>query len=331
MLLRRAHSGFATGFVSVALGLAPAVAQDAAKDLPNKDWPNKTVRMVVNFGPGGSADNSIRPFAERLSKKLGQQFVIKNRGGASGALGAEAVMKSAPDGYSFLVTPALTMIILPHLRKTPFDPLKDLAPVSQITDGTLLFAVHPTVAANTLPELVAYLKKNPGKLSWGTAGVGSYGHVMAEVFKIEAGVDILHVPYRGGGESLADFLAGVVQIHSDPNTMPHATAGKVKLLAVLDRARLPAFPDVPVLKELYPAMDFLSWFGVYAPVGTPPAIIDKFAAELNKIALEPDMKPLLMQSALSPYPGKPEELGVLTRKDFERFGAIIRKLNIKAE
>ncbi len=325
MLLRRLISSVLSVLAGTVVWSGAAAAQSAA------DWPNKTVRIVVNFGPGGSADNSIRPFAERLSKKLGQQFVIENRGGASGALGAEAVQKATPDGYTFLVTPALTMIILPHLRKTPFDPLKDLAPVSQITDGTLLFAVNPSIEANTLPEFVAYLKKNPGKLSWGTAGVGSYGHIMSEVFKLEAGVDILHVPYRGGGESLADFLAGVVQIHADPNTMPHAAAGKVKLLAVLDRARLPAFPNVPVLKELYPAMDFLSWFAVYAPAGTPAAIINKFAGELNKIALEPDMKPLLNQSALSPYPGKPEELGELTKKDYERFGAIIKKLNIKAE
>ena len=325
MLVRRLISSVLPMLAGAAVWSSAATAQSAA------DWPNKTVRIVVNFGPGGSSDNSIRPFAERLSKKLGQQFVIENRGGASGALGAETVQKATPDGYTFLVTPALTMIILPHLRKTPFDPLKDLAPVSQITDGTLLFAVHPSIEANTLPDFVAYLKKNPGKLSWGTAGVGSYGHIMSEVFKLEAGVDILHVPYRGGGESLADFLAGVVQIHADPNTMPHAAAGKVKLLAVLDRERLPAFPNVPVLKELYPAMDFLSWFAMYAPSGTPAPIIKKMSEELNKIALEPDMKPLLNQSALSPYPGKPEELGALTQKDFERFGAIIKKLNIKAE
>ncbi len=325
MLVRRLLSSVLPVLAGAVVWTQVAAAQSAA------DWPNKTVRIVVNFGPGGSADNSIRPFAERLSKKLGQQFVIENRGGASGALGAEAVQKATPDGYTFLVTPALTMIILPHLRKTPFDPLKDLAPVSQITDGTLLFAVHPSIEANTLPEFVAHLKKNPGKFSWGTAGVGSYGHIMEEVFKIEAGVDILHVPYRGGGESLADFLAGVVQIHADPNTMPHALAGKVKLLAVLDRARLPSFPNVPVLKELYPAMDFLSWFAVYAPLGTPAAIIKKFSEELNKIAMEPDMKSLLSQQALAPYPGKPEELADLTKKDYERFGAIIKKLNIKAE
>ena len=246
-------------------------------------------------------------------------------------IAATAVAKSPPDGYTFLVTPALTMIIVPHLRKLPFDPLKDLTPVSQITDGTLLFAVHPSVPANNMAEFVDYAKKNPGKLSWGTAGVGSYGHIMCEVFKLEAGVDVLHVPYRGGGESLADALAGVVQVHADPNTMPHVSAGKMKLFAVLDRARLAEFPNVPIMTELFPAMDFLSWFAVYAPPGTPQPIIDKFAAELNKIAAEPDMKPLLTKSALAPYPGKPAELGALTKKDYERFGAIIRKLNIKAE
>lgn len=304
---------------------APAWAQGA------DNWPNKSVRIIVNFGPGGTADNSMRPFAERLSKALGQQFVIENRGGASGALGIEAVVKSPADGYTFAVTPALSVIILPHLRKTPYDPFKDLAPVTHFTDGTLLFAVHPSVPANNMAEFVAHAKKNPGKLSWGTAGVGSYGHIMSEVFKLEAGVDILHVPYRGGGESLADFLAGVVQVHADPNTLPHVTAGKSKLFAVLDRNRLPEFPDVPTLKEIYPAMDFLAWFAVFAPAGTPQPIIQKMAAEMNKVAREPDLKPLLAKAAIAPVAGSPDELAALLRKDYDRFGDLIKKLNIKAE
>ncbi len=321
----RAIAALAGGLALLATTTAVTLAQGAG------DWPNKTVRIIVNFGPGGSADNSMRPFAERLSKQLGQQFVLEHRGGASGALGAEAVMKAAPDGYTFLITPALTMVILPHLRKTPFDPNKDLMPVSQITGGTLLFAVHPSVPANNMAEFVELMKKNPGKYSWGTAGVGSMGHIMSEMFKTEAGVDILHVPYRGGGESLADFLAGVVQIHADANTMPHVSAGKVKLFAIQDRARLAEFPNVPLMKEIYPAMDFLSWFGVYAPVGTPEAIIKKMAAELNKIAADPDLAPLLLKSALAPYPGKPDELGALTKRDYDRFGEIIKARNIRAE
>ena len=273
----------------------------------------------------------MRPYSERLTKKLGQQFVLEYRGGASGAIGAEAVAKSPPDGYTFLITPSLSMVILPHLRKLPFEPLKDLVSVSQITDSKLLFAVHPSVPVNNMKEFVDYAKKNPGKLSWGTAGVGSTGHILYEMFKVEAGIDMLHVPYRGGGESLADFLAGVVQVHADPNTLPHVSAGKAKLFAVLDRARLPDFPNVPIMTELYPGIDFLSWFGVYAPAGTPEPIIKKFAEELNKIATEPEMMTLMQKSALAPYPGKPEELGALTRKDFDRFGAIIKKLGIKAE
>ena len=319
-VLRSAAALLALTWLSTA-----ATAQGAA------DWPNRTVRIIVNFGPGGSADNSMRPFADRLSRVLGQQFVIDNRGGASGALGIEATVKSPPDGYTFVVTPALSVVILPHLRKTPYDPLKDLVPVTQFTDGTLLFAVHPTLPVNSIQELVAYAKANPGKLSWGTAGVGSHGHILCEAWKLQAGVDVLHVPYRGGGESLADFLAGVVQIHADPNTMPHASAGKAKLLAVLDRKRRPDFPDVPLLKEIYPEIDFLAWFAMFAPPGTPPAIVRKMSEAMNKVAREPELRPLLLKTALTPNPGTPEELDALLRKDFERYGTLVRKLNLRLD
>jgi tripartite-type tricarboxylate transporter receptor subunit TctC len=315
----------AAALLALALFSAAAMAQGAA------DWPNRTVRLIVNFGPGGSADNSTRPFADRLSRALGQQFVIDNRGGASGALGIEAAVKSPPDGYTFVVTPSLSVVILPHLRKTPFDPLKDLVPVTQFTDGTLLFAVHPSVPVNSMQELVAYAKSNPGKLSWGTAGVGSYGHLMCEAFKLQAGVDILHVPYRGGGESLADFLAGVVQIHADPNTMPHVSAGKAKLVAVLDRNRLAEFPNVPLLKEVYPDLDFLVWFALFAPPGTPAAIVRRMSQEMNKVARDPELKPLLLKTALAPNPGTPEELDALLRKDHERYGKLVRQLNLRMD
>jgi putative tricarboxylic transport membrane protein len=319
-VLRSAAALLALGWFS-----ASAMAQGAA------DWPNRAVRVIVNFGPGGSADNSMRPFADRLSRSLGQQFVIDNRGGASGALGIEAAVKSPPDGYTFVVTPSLSVVILPHLRKTPFDPLKDLVPVTQFTDGTLLFAVHPSVPANSLQELVAYAKSNPGKLGWGTAGVGSYGHLMCEAFKLQAGVDVLHVPYRGGGESLADFLAGVVQIHADPNTMPHVSAGKAKLFAVLDRNRRPDFPDVPLLKEIYPELDFLVWFALFAPPGTPAAIVRRMSQEMNKVARDPELRPLLLKTALAPNPGTPEELDALLRKDHERYGKLVRQLNLRMD
>ncbi len=303
-----------------------AFAQDAA------GWPRQTVKVIVNFAPGGSADNSMRPYAERLSKSLGQQFVLEHRGGASGAIGLEAVMKAAPDGYTFGITPALSMVILPHLRKTPYDPLKDLKPVTMLTAGSLLFAVHPSLPGNSVEEVVAHLKANPGKFSWGTAGVGSMGHIFAEMFKRAADVNILHVPYRGGGESLADFLAGVVQLHADPNTFPHVASGKVKLLAIADRERHPDYPNVPLISEKYPAIDLFGWFGVFAPAGTPDAIVNKLAAEMTKIAKEDkEMAGILRKVALRPTAGPPEVLAAQMKADFERYGKIIREAGIKAE
>ena len=298
---------------------------------PAANWPSKPVKLIVNFGPGGSTDNAARPFAERLSRDLGQQFVIENRGGASGALGLEAAMKSAPDGYTFVATPALSICILPHMRKTPFDVFKDFAPVSRFTNGTLLFAVHPTVPANSVQELVEYAKKNPGKLTWGTAGYGSQGHLILEAFKLSTGTDILHVPYRGGGESLADFIAGVVQIHADPNTLPHVAAGKGKLLAIFDDKRLTDYPNVPLVKEIYPELDYLGWFAILAPAGTPVPIIRKFSAALNKIAADPELKAHMAKFAIAPNPDTPEQLAEVIRADFDRYGKLVRQLNLRMD
>lgn len=308
------------------LGTGAASAQNTTAN-----WPNKPVRIIVNFAPGGSTDNAMRPFAERLSKAVGQQFVIDNKGGASGAIGIEAAIKSPADGYTFIATPVLSVAILPHVRKVAFDVFKDLMPVSNFTNATLLIAVHPSVPANSLQELVAHAKANPGKLSWGTAGIGSQGHMICEALKIIAGIDILHVPYRGGSESLADFLAGVHQIHVDPNTFPHVAAGKGKLLAVLDSKRHPTYPNVPLLSEVYPELDYLGWFALYAAAGTPQAIVNKMSAEMAKVAAQADLREHFLKLALSPNPGTPAELAALTRKDFDRYGALVKKLDLRME
>ena len=324
MLARRYFAG-AVALMTMGLLAAGAAAQDASK------WPDRPVRIIVNFAPGGSTDNAIRPFADRLSRNLGEQFVIENKGGASGALGLEAAVRSAADGYTFVATPALTDTILPNMRKLPFDVFKDLVPVSQFADGTLLVALHPSIPANSIPELVDYAKKNPGKLSWGTAGFGSQGHMIVEAFKLAAGLDILHVPYRGGGESLADFLAGTVQLHADPNTLPHISTGKGKLLAVLDRQRHPDYPNVPLLKEFYPEIDFYGWFGLYAPAGTPDPIIQKMAAAMNKIALEPDLVAQFRKIALRPNPSTPAGLAAAMKQDYDLYGKQVRALNLRME
>ena len=317
-------------FISIAAILVACGASYAAAQ-GTTDWPIKPVRVIVNYAPGGGTDAATRPF-DRLSRLLGQQFVVDNRGGASGAIGIEAVIKSPPDGYTFLATPSLSVVILPHLRKVSYDPIKDLVPVSQFVDGTLLFAVHSSVPANSIQEFVAYAKQNPGKLNWGTPGVGTYGHLIYETFKAEAGLDILHVPYRGTGEALPDFLAGVFHVYSDPVTLPHVAAGKAKLLAVLDRTRRPDFPNVPLLKEIYPSLDFLLWFGIFAPPGTPLPIVTSMSQALNKVAAEPELRQNLFGVAMSPHAGAPEELATkLLRSDYDRYGKLIRRFNISSQ
>jgi tripartite-type tricarboxylate transporter receptor subunit TctC len=294
-------------------------------------WPSKPIRIIVNYAPGGGSDNMIRPFSERLSNALVQQVIIENRGGASGAIGAEAMIKSPPDGYTFLATPSLTVVILPHLRKLTFDPLKDLVPVTNFGEGALLFTMHPSVPANSIPEVVAYAKANPGKLSWGTPGIGSYGHLICETFKQQAGVDILHVPYRSTPDLMPDFLSGVIQFQTDPVSLPQVAAGKAKLLAVFGRNRRPDYPDVPMMKEIYPELDYIVWFGVFAPRGTSELIVALVSQEMNKIAGDSELKQHLHNLALTPHPGTSAEAAALLKRDFERYGKIIEQFNIRSE
>lgn len=309
----------------VAAGATSALAQGAA------DWPTKPIRIISNFGPGGGTDNATRPYLEKVAKILGQPLVIENRGGASGAIGIEAATKSPPDGYTFLATPSLSIAIVPNLRKVPFDVFKDITPVTMHADSMMLLAVHPSVPVNSVQDLVAYAKANPGKLSWGTAGVGSTGHILSEVFKREAGVDIVHVPYRGTGEALTDFLAGVVQISGDPPVLAHAASGKAKLLAVVAPARRPDFPDTPRLQEIYPGINVTVWFALFAPAGTPQPIITKLASAFNTVSVDPEIKKILLNFAMIPNAGSPADLATLLRADHEKFGRIIRDFNIRAE
>jgi tripartite-type tricarboxylate transporter receptor subunit TctC len=304
----------------------------AAKDTHMAGWPTKPVQLIVNSPAGSTTDYAVRIFADRLASALGQQFVTRNRGGASGLLGIGATVNSPADGYTFLVTAGFSVVIAPHLlRKASFDPFKDLEPVTQFIDAALLLAVHPSVTADSVQELVTFATHNPGKLSWGTAGIGSTTHLLCEAFKLRAGVDIFHVPYRSGNQGLSDFLSGVVQIHSDAGTLPHVSAGRAKLLAIVDRSRRADFPEVPLLNEIYPELDYLPWLAVFAPKGTPLTIVHRMSEETNKVAREPEIRERLLASALAPHPGTPAELSLLVRKDYERYGKLVRQLNLHIE
>lgn len=294
-------------------------------------WPEKPVRIVVNFAPGGSTDNAARPFADRLSKALGQQFVIENKPGASGTIGVEGFVKAAPDGYTFLVTGSPVLVVIPQARKVNWDPLKDLVPVARISDYMLPIAVNPSLPVNSIAELAAYSKANPGKLNCGSAGLGTFTHLICETLRTSAGIDNLHIPYRGGADALNDFLAGTTQIHSEPNIMPHVASGKAKLLAIADRERHPDYPNVPLISELHPDIAIAGWFGLFAPTGTPPAIVAKLNEEVNKIAAQPEVKALLLGLAQRAGGGSPEQLAQLVRKDWDYYGQLVRRLSLKLE
>ncbi len=301
--------------------LWPAAAQDAA-------WPTRPVRLVVNYGPGGSSDNSIRPFTAPLSAALGQQVVIENKGGAAGAIGAESVQKSAPDGYTFLVTPVAALMILPQVRTTPYDPFRDFIGVIKYADSISPLTVHPSLGVNTLKELEALARKQPGKLSFGGVGLGSSTQLTALMLNQAMGVDIVYIPYRGAGEALPDILGGIVQVFVDPSGMPHVYGGKLKLLGVFNQTRHPDFPDVPTVAEVYPGMNTTAWFGMFAPAGTPMPIVRKMNTAMATIARSPEMQAHLLKFANRATANTPEEFAELLKADYEKYGKLIKQYKI---
>ena len=305
------------------LAVAPAWAQES--------WPAKPVKIIVNFAPGGSTDNATRPIADRLSRALGQQFIIENKAGASGTIGVEAAVRSAADGYTFIATGSPVLILIPQARKVPWDTFKDMVPVARMADYMLPIAVNPSMPVNTIKELEAYAKANPGKLVCGSAGLGTFTHMICETLKASGGIDNLHVPYRGGADALNDFLAGITNIHSEPNVMPHVKAGKAKLLAIADRERHPDYPNVPLISEIYPDIRIFGWFGLFAPAGTPPAIIRKLNEEINKITALPEVRAQFLALALRSGSGTPEQFTTLIREDWEYYGKLVKALNLKLE
>lgn len=318
----------AAAVVALASGLASGVAfaQDAAAN-----WPNRPIRIVVNYGPGGSSDNSIRPFTAGLAAALGQQIVIENKGGAAGAIGAETVQKSPPDGYTFLVTPNAAVTILPQVRKTPYDPFKDFVPVIKHADSISPLTVHPGLGVNSLKELEAYARKNPGKLSFGGVGLGTSTQLTALVLNEAMGVDIMYIPYRGAGEALPDILGGTVQVFVDPSGMPHVYSGKLKLLGVFNKQRHPDFPDVPAVSEIYPGANTSSWFGMFAPAGTPMAIVKKMNAAMVSVANTPELRAQLVKFANRATTNTPEEFAELMKSEYARLGGLIQKYKLSMD
>lgn len=299
-----------------------------------QQYPSQPIKIVVSLAPGGVADIVARSFAAKLGE-AGRTVVVENRTGGGGTIGADAVAKSAPDGYTLYMGFHATQSILPHIMgKLPYDPAKDFAPIIFIATSPNILIVHPSVPVKSPQELVAYIHANPRKLSYGTPGLGSSGHLAAEQFKQLHNLDIAHVHYRGAAPALQDLVAGHVQVMFDivPLTKAQLAAGHVRALAVTSARREPAVPDIPTMAEVgMPGVEGGPWFGLFAPAGTPRAVIDWINAEAKKAFSAPDVKSRLEAQGLTLPLGTPEEFGAHVVAETQRWGEVIRKGNIKLE
>ncbi|MGE0765377.1 MAG: Bug family tripartite tricarboxylate transporter substrate binding protein [Hyphomicrobiaceae bacterium] len=315
-------------FIAAAAGAALAAPRIACADTR---WPERPVKLIVPYAPGGSTDLVARPWAEKLTEAFGQQFVVENRGGASGMIGTEAVAKAPPDGYTYLVSTTTSFITLPLLRKLTYDATAFMS-VGRVGDAVTGFVIHPSLGIKTFPEMVAYAKKNPGKLAFGSSGVGTAPHIRFEMMRQAAGIDILHVPYRGGADTLNDLLAGAIHLMNESSSLPHVRAGKLILLNVNYQKRVAEFPDVPTLTELgYPGIDGGSWFGVHALKTVPRPILEKFNAKLVEIGSTPEMQERILKVNAVLTPQTLDEVAKHLEHEAEITRRAVKSAGIKAE
>jgi tripartite-type tricarboxylate transporter receptor subunit TctC len=302
----------------------------------SQPYPNRPIRMVVPFPAGGPTDGMARIISDRLGAVLGQSIVVENRGGgAGGSIGAKFVATSDPDGYTLLITPGGSLTTGPAVHSNiGYDPVKAFVPVAQLIDTPQVVAVHQDVPAKTLAELVAYAKANPGKLSWGSQGFGTAPHLLAELFKLDAGVNIVHVPYRGTAPMLAAIVAGEVQMVADPMTtvLPHIQSGKLRALAITSATRSPKLPDVPTVIEAgYPKLQATFWLGVVAPAGTPPDVINKLNAAFRESLAPAETRARLDALGAQIKIGTPAEFEKMLADELAKWTAVVKAANIKVE
>ena len=313
------------GGTTASLVAAPAIV--AAQN----DWPNKQVRVVIPYPPGGPSDVTTRIVLERAGALLGQSILFDNKAGASGAIGAEHVIKSAPaDGYTFLTTTTAMVCITEHLQPLPYDTSKDLVPVARTATSWVGMGINPQVPANNLQEFIAYAKANPGKVNFGSAGLATITQLYGEIFNIEAGVKMVHVPYKGSAPATNDLLSGQIQVQFDPTTLPHIAAGRLKCFAVLGEKRWPGKPDVPTLKEQgLGKIGGDAWYGILAARGTPQAAIDRMSAAIGEAVKDPALNEKLVASGNYSSFQDTKTFRATIERERVSFGEIVRKADIK--
>lgn len=317
------------------MGALLLCATAALPSFAQSPYPNKPIRLVVPFTPGGVTDTSGRLIAEQLTKRLGQQVIVDNKPGASGNIGTQQVAAAAPDGYTLVLGFDGTMVINPHVfDKVPFDTLKDFAPVGKIGDAVLIVVAHPSVAAKTLAEVIALSKTQAGGLSYGTSGTGGTPHIAGEQLKLRTGANLVHVPYKGGGQALIDVMGGNIPLvyTAVAGAQGHVKSGKLKAIAVSSAHRSKSLPDVPTFIESGVAdFEVSSWVGLLAPAKTPKAIVDKLNAELNAVLNDPDVREKLNLMGITATPGTADKFGDEMKRDLARYGPVVKAAGIKAE
>jgi tripartite-type tricarboxylate transporter receptor subunit TctC len=301
-----------------------------------EDYPSRPIKVVVPFPAGGPTDGMARIISDRLGSVLGQSIVIENRGGgAGGSVGAKVVASADPDGYTILMTPGGSLTSGPAVHKNiGYDPVKVFTPIGLLIETPLVVAVHSDLPVKSMADIVAYAKANPGKISWGSQGFGVAPHLLLELFKLEAGVNIVHVPYRGTAPMLAAIVAGEIQAVADPMTtiLPHIQSGKLRAIAIAGAERSPKLPDVPTTKEEgYPKLDAPFWLGVVAPAGTPPAIVGKLNAAFRETLASPETRARLATLGADIKTGTPAEFGRMLANELALWKGVVKDANIKVE
>jgi tripartite-type tricarboxylate transporter receptor subunit TctC len=318
-------------FLHLAAGAAALPA--ASRFAFAQAYPTRPVRIIVGFAAGGPADIVARLIAQWLSGRLGQPFLVENRTGAATNIAAEAVVRAPADGYTLLFVTVSNAINTTMYEKLSFNFSRDIVPVASLIRAPSVLEVNPSVPAKTVPELIAYAKANPGKLTMASSGIGSASHVFGELFKFMTGVNLVHVPYRGAAPAVTDLLAGQVQVFFDPipNSIGYIRAGKVRPLAITSATRSEALPDVPTVGEFVPSYEANFWFGVGAPKATPAEIVDKLNKEVNAALADPKLKARLADVGGSPLVGSPADFGKFIADETEKWAKVIEFAGIKPE